>query len=63
MGDSEKIVIDTNLMEAYDPSTKALLNRNVTGDYDNFNLNIGNNTISWTGDITEIDIENYSRWI
>lgn len=63
MGDNSQITIDTNLMEAYDPSTKALLNRIVTGDYDKFNLNIGQNTISWSGTITEIDIDNYSRWI
>ena len=63
MGDNSQITIDTNLMEAYEPSTKALLNRIVTGDYDKFNLNIGQNTISWSGTITEIDIDNYSRWI
>lgn len=63
MGDNSQITIDTNLMEAYDPSTQALLNRIVTGDYDKFNLNIGQNTISWSGTITEIDIDNYSRWI
>lgn len=63
MGDNEQIVIDTNLMEAYNPINQALLNRSVTGNYDNFSLNVGSNTISWSGTISEIDVENYSRWI
>lgn len=58
-----QISIDTNLMEAYNPETTNLLNRYVTGDYDNFNLKVGTNTISWTGDISKIEISKYSRWI
>lgn len=61
MGNYTSITIDTNLMNAYNGST--LLNRNVTGSYDNFKLNVGNNTISWSGTITQIEIDNYSRWI
>ena len=61
MGSYESITIDTNNMNAYNGST--LLNRNVTGNYDNFKLNVGKNTISWTGTITQIEIDNYSRWI
>lgn len=61
MGTYTSITIDTNNMNAYNGST--LLNRNVTGSYDNFKLNVGNNTISWTGTITQIEIDNYSRWI
>lgn len=63
MGDSTQITIDTNLMEAYDPTTTQLMNRSVTGNYDNFSLKVGKNIISWSGTISEIDIENYSRWI
>lgn len=63
MDNSTQITIDTNLMEAYNPISKALLNRSVTGNYDNFSLNVGSNTISWSGTISEIDVENYSRWI
>ena len=63
MGDSTQISIDTNLMEAYDPTTTDLMNRSVTGNYDNFSLNVGSNIISWSGTISEIDIGNYSRWI
>ena len=55
------ITIDTNNMNAYNGT--ALLNRNVIGNYDNFKLNVGKNTISWTGNITQIEIDNYSRWI
>ena len=55
------ITIYTNNMNAYNGT--ALLNRNVIGNYDNFKLNVGKNTISWTGNITQIEIDNYSRWI
>ena len=61
MEDYTAITIDTNNMNAYNGST--LLNRNVTGSYDNFKLNVGNNTISWSGSITQIEIDNYSRWV
>lgn len=58
-----QVTIDTNLMEAYNQETTNLLNRYVTGNYDNFNLKIGTNTISWTGDVSKIEISKYSRWI
>lgn len=61
MGSYTSITIDTNNMNAYNGSI--LLNRLVTGSYDNFKLNVGNNTISWSGTITQIEIDNYSRWI
>ena len=61
MGTYTSITIDTNNMNAYNENT--LLNRNVTGSYDNFKLNVGKNIISWSGSITQIEIDNYSRWI
>lgn len=61
MGSYNSITIDTNNMNAYNGST--LLNRNIIGSYDNFKLNVGNNTVSWSGTITQIEINNYSRWI
>lgn len=61
LGDIGQIVIDTNNMNAYLGTT--LLNRIVTGDYNNFKLNSGSNTISWSGTVTQIQIDNYSRWI
>ena len=61
LGDEGTMIIDTNQMEAYYENT--LLNRSVVGDYDQFQLLVGSNTISWTGTITQINIQNYSRWI
>lgn len=61
MGSYTSITIDTNNMNAY--NGKTLLNRYVTGNYDNFKLDVGNNTISWSGTITQIEISNYSRWL
>lgn len=61
LGSIGSITIDTENMEAYNGTT--LLNRSVIGNYDNFKLNSGKNTISWSGTITQIQINNYSRWI
>lgn len=61
LGDEEYITLDTEKMEAYKDAI--LKNRLVTGNYDNFKLNIGRNVISFTGSITKIVISNYSRWI
>ena len=61
LGNLNQIIIDTNEMNAYLGET--LLNRIVTGDYDNFKLNSGLNTISWSGNISQIQIDNFSRWI
>ena len=58
-----QIAIDGESMNAYNPTNNLLMNRLVIGDYDNLKLNIGKNTISWTGEVSEIDIQNYSRWI
>lgn len=57
------IAIDVNNMNAYNPSNNEFMNRQVVGNYDNFKLPIGKNTISWTGSITQIKIQNFSRWI
>ena len=64
LGDSaNSVTIDTANMEAYNQNTGQLMNRDVTGDYDNLYLNAGKNIISWTGTITQIQITNYSRWL
>lgn len=60
---SSQITLDIANMNAYNPTNDNYLNRSVTGDYSNFKLAVGNNTISWTGTITSIEIENYTRWI
>lgn len=60
-GEDNSITIDAEKMEAYNGNV--LKNRQVAGDYDNFALNVGLNTISWSGRITKISLENYARWI
>lgn len=61
IGEAEFITIDVAQMNAYQGNI--LMNRSVTGDYNKLVLGIGTNTISWTGNVTQISIENYSRWI
>ncbi len=55
------ITIDAEEMNAYHGD--ALMNRHVTGDYSDLRLNVGENVISCSGDVTEIKIEDYSRWV
>lgn len=58
------IAIDVDSMNAYQPNTLNLLNRNVIGDYEDCMLEVGKNTISFSGGaIDSIAIDNYSRWI
>lgn len=64
LGENEvDIVIDTNQMEAYNPNSKALMNRQVTGDYSLFKIEVGSNTIELSGSVTSASISNYTRWI
>lgn len=58
---NEYITIYAEKMDAY--KGDVLANRSVMGDYDDLRLDIGTNTISWTGNITKIEVENYSRWV
>lgn len=58
----ETIIIDAAEMNASDPDGN-YLNRQVTGDYDNFKLATGVNDIRVTGTFSSVTIENYSRWI
>ena len=57
------ITIDTENMEAYDPNTSALRNRQITGNYENLKLNPGNTKIKFSGKITKATITNYKRWL
>lgn len=59
----ETIEFDLEKLEAYNPSTKVLSNRKVTGNYENLYLKVGKNEISWTGTVTQVRVRNYSRWI
>ena len=63
LSDETEITLDFDTMNAYNKETNVFKNRLVTGNYDNFKLKVGKNTISWTGSISKIEIENYSRWI
>lgn len=60
---TSQITIDVANLEAYNQETGALMNRNVTGDYNNLTLNVGNNIITESGTLQGIEIENYSRWL
>lgn len=55
------ITIDADEMNAYHGD--ALMNRHVTGDYADLRLNVGENVISWRGDVTAIRVEDFSRWL
>lgn len=59
---NSEIIIDTEILEAYTPQN-VLANRDITGDYDSFRLEVGNNTIQFTGDFTSATITKYSRWL
>ena len=63
LGEGSSIVIDTNKLEAYNPTDNSLMNRQVIGDYDVFKINSGNNTITLAGTITAATISNYTRWL
>lgn len=58
---SNTITIDCSQMEAYDNSS--LRNRDITGEYDKFKLNVGSNEITFDGNITELSVNHYSRWL
>lgn len=58
----ETIIIDAAEMNATDPDGN-YLNRQVTGDYDNFRLATGVNNLRVTGTLTSVTLDNYSRWI
>lgn len=56
------ITLDSTAMNAYAPDN-SLMNRQVTGNYDNLVLKSGRNTISYSGTLTQIAVNNYSRWL
>lgn len=60
---ANNITIDADMLEAYTGTTATLANRSVDGDYDNLKLRVGTNTISWSGSLTKIVIDKYSRWL
>ena len=63
LGENAQITIDGEQMEAYNKDTSALMNRYVSGNYENIKLKVGKNVISWTGNVTSFEVSNFSRWI
>ena len=59
---SDSLIIDVADLNATDANGD-YMNRNVTGDYNNLILKPGFNYLSFTGDITAVKIDKYSRWI
>ena len=59
--DDGYITIDAEEMNAYHGD--ALMNRRVTGDYADLALKVGENVISWRGNVTGIKVEDFSRWV
>lgn len=57
--DDDYIVIDSMEEEAYNDTE--LKNRNMSGEFPL--LETGNNTISWTGSLTKIEVTPNSRWL
>ena len=55
------ITIDADAVEAY--AGGELKNRLVTGDIENLKLQTGNNVFTWSGELTELSVSNYTRWI
>lgn len=53
------ITIDSNLMDAYHDTQ--LMNNQMSGDFPVFQ--IGNNSISWTGTVTKVEIIPNWRWL
>ena len=62
MAGNPVVILDSTEMNAYSPDN-TLLNRAVTGNYDNLVLKSGKNTISYSGTLTQIAVNNYSRWL
>lgn len=59
---SRTIIIDCEQMNAY-AEDNTLLNRLVTGNYDNIKISVGANAFTLSGSVTKFVINKYSRWI
>lgn len=58
---ARQVIIDVDEYEAVDNEGN-FLNRLVSGDYANLSLKKGTNTLSWTGNMSQISVSKYSRW-
>lgn len=59
----DKMNIDIDKLEAYNPDTKVLLNRQVIGNYNSMKLSPGENTLKIDGALDKATITNYTRWL
>lgn len=57
-GENE-VIIDSEQQDAY--LGAVLKNRNMNGNF--IELNVGLNNISWSGDLTEINVDKWGRWL
>ena len=55
--------ITINVAEMQATWNNVLVNDKITGDYLQLMLEAGANTIETTGNVSEVKITNYSRWI
>lgn len=61
MDDVDFITLDGAEWNAYNGNR--LMNRNVSGDFNKLKFNVGGNTVTWEGNITQISFRDISRWI
>ena len=54
-------MIDTVEMNTYYETE--FKNRSVSGEYKDLWFKKGDNTLSWVGAISELEVDEYSRWI
>lgn len=59
--DDENVTVDAVKEDAYKGTI--LKNRQMTGEFENIRLQPGENTITWTGNLTQIDVDAKSRWL
>lgn len=59
----DKMNIDIDKLEAYNPDTSALLNRQVTGNYNSMTIPSGESIIKIDGALDKATISNYTRWL
>ena len=61
LADMGYITIDTLNMNAYKDGV--LKNRSISGDLSKIIFEVGMNEVSWTGNVSQVKVENESRWI
>lgn len=59
----EKMNIDIAKLEAYNPDTSVLLNRQVIGNYNSMTIPSGTSIVRMDGELTKATITNYTRWL